>query len=275
MEENNKKSPAKFTITGNPATDAAIISTGVQLISGFFGARRRRKEARRQANAALARQKEQQAILDERIAEYEALTFTNPFLGMENPFEDMTVNQQQARFLQDQSSRQRANVLQSLRSTAGASGIGALAQALVSQGALQTSKISASIGAQEAAIEKAQASQAAKIQQLERTGDVMVQQAESSRRATILGMQQGVMAGVNMNYQQQLMNQAKANQAATQMEINALKSISQLPLEDMLGNTTSTQTTNTTLYGPGDGQSGPPGDMDGDGVPDFVDPDTQ
>ena len=64
----------------------------------------------------------------------------------------------------------------------------------------------------------------------------MVQQAESSRRATILGMQQGVMAGVNMNYQQQLMNQAKANQAATQMELNALKSISQLPLEDMFSN---------------------------------------
>ena len=241
MEEINKKSPVKV-ITGEPTTDAAIISAGVQLISGFFGARRRRKEARRQANEALARQKEQQAILDERIAEYEALTFTNPFLGMENPFEDMTVNQQQAQFLQDQSSRQRANVLQSLRSTAGASGIGALAQALVSQGALQTSKISASIGAQEAAIEKAQAAQAAKIQQLERTGDIMVQQAESSRRATILGMQQGVMAGVNMNYQQQLMNQAKANQAATQMEINALKSLSNLPLEDMFSGNTNNNT---------------------------------
>ena len=120
-----------------------------------------------------------------------------------------------------------------MRGTAGASGIGALAQALVSQGALQTSKISASIGAQEAAIEKAQAAQAAKIQQLERTGDVMVQHAESSRRATILGMQQGVMAGVNMNYQQQLLNQAKANQAANQLEINALKSLSSLPLEDL------------------------------------------
>jgi len=271
MEENNKKSPLKM----DPVVTATLISTGASIISGFFGARRRRREARRQAAAALARQKEQQALLDERIKEYEAITFSNPFLGMENAFEDVTVNQQQAQFLQDQSSRQRANVLQSLRSTAGASGIGALAQALVSQGALQTSKISASIGAQEAAIEKAQAAQAAKIQQLERTGDVMVQQAESSRRATILGMQQGVMAGVNMNYQQQLANQASANQAATQMEINALKSLSDLPLEDMFGNTTNTQTTGTTLYGPGDGQSGPPGDMDGDGIPDFVDPDTQ
>ena len=241
MEEINKQSPVK-TITGDPTTDAAIINAGVQLISGFFGARRRRREARRKAAAALARQKEQQALLDERVAEYEALNFENPFLGMQNPFEDMTVNQQQAQFLQDQSSRQRANVLQSLRGTAGASGIGALAQALVSQGALQTSKISASIGAQEAAIEKAQAAQAAKIQQLERTGDIMVQQAESSRRATILGMQQGVMAGVNMNYQQQLLNQAKANQAANQLEINALKSLSDLPLEDMFSNTANTVT---------------------------------
>ena len=239
----SKESPFKELVTATtaatvaaPAASAvttALISAGATLISGFFGARRRRREAKRAAEAALARQREQQAILDERIAEYEAITFTNPFLGMENPFEDMTVNQQQAQFLQEQSSRQRANVLQSLRSTAGASGIGALAQALVSQGALQTSKISASIGAQEAAIEKAQAAQAAKIQQLERTGDIMVQQAESSRRATILGMQQGVMAGVNMNYQQQLLNQAKANQAANQLEINALKSLSSLPLEDL------------------------------------------
>ena len=243
----SKESPFKT----DPATAAAatkiaapvaasLISAGATLISGFFGARRRRREARRAAEAALARQREQQAILDERIKEYEAITFSNPFLGMENTFEDVTVNQQQAQFLQDQSSRQRANVLQGLRGTAGASGIGALAQALVSQGALQTSKISASIGAQEAAIEKAQATQAAKIQQLERTGDIMVQQAESSRRATILGMQQGVMAGVNMNYQQQLANQASANQAATQMEINALKSISQLPLEDMFSSNNNT-----------------------------------
>ena len=239
MEEINKKSPAKL-ITGDPTVDAAIISTGANIIMSFFGGRRRRREARRKAAEALARQKEQQALLDERIAEYEALDFKNPFIGMENPFEDMTVNQQQAQFLQDQSSRQRANVLQSLRSSAGASGIGALAQALVSQGALQTSKISASIGVQEAAIEKAQAAQAAKIQQLERTGDVMVQQAESSRRATILGMQQGVMAGVNMNYQQQLANQAAANQAATQMEINAFKSISDLPLEEIFSSGNST-----------------------------------
>jgi len=270
MEENKKKSPLKM----DPVVTASLVSAGASLIGGFFAARARRREARRQAAAALARQKEQQALLDERIKEYEALTFTNPFLGIENTFEDVTVNQQQAQFLQDQSSRQRANVLQSLRGSAGASGIGALAQALVSQGALQTSKISASIGVQEAAIEKAQAAQAAKIQQLERTGDVMVQQAESSRRATILGMQQGVMAGVNMNYQQQLANQASANQAATQMEINALKSLSSLPLEDMFGNTTNTQTTGTTLYGPGDGKSGPPGDMDGDGIPDFIDPDS-
>lgn len=230
MEENNKKSPLKAM---DPVVTASLISAGASIIGGFFGGRRRRRESKRRTEEALARQREQQALLDERIAEYEALDFENPFIGMENPFEDMTVNQQQAQFLQDQSSRQRANVLQSLRTSAGASGIGALAQALVSQGALQTSKISASIGQQEAAIEKAQAAQAAKIQQLERTGDIMVQQAESSRRATILGMQQGVMAGVNMNYQQQLANQAAANQAATQMEINALKSISNLPLEEI------------------------------------------
>ena len=41
------------------------------------------------------------------------------------------------------------------------------------------------------------------------------------------------------------------------------------------GNTTNATNTNGVVYSPGDGKSGPLGDMDGDGIPDFIDPDTQ
>ena len=64
----------------------------------------------------------------------------------------------------------------------------------------------------------------------------MVQQAESSRQATILGMNQSVMAGVNANYQQQLLNQQKANAYANQTMINSLSSLATLDLENIGGN---------------------------------------
>jgi len=63
----------------------------------------------------------------------------------------------------------------------------------------------------------------------------MLQQAESSRQATILGMQQGVMAGVNANYQQQLLNQQKANAAANSTMINSLSGLANLDLENFGG----------------------------------------
>jgi len=67
----------------------------------------------------------------------------------------------------------------------------------------------------------------------------MVQQAESSRQATILGMNQSVMAGVNANYQQQLLNQQKANAYANQTMVNSLSSLATLDLENIFAKDTT------------------------------------
>ncbi len=217
---------------------ATIFSAGI----GLFSSSRSRRDDRRRSAEALKRQQEQQARLDEEIEKYRAIEFENPYENIENPFEDLTINQQAAQFQAQQIQQQQANLLQGFRSAAGSSGIAGLAQVLANQGALQTQKASASIAQQEQANQRAAASADLRIQQLQGAGDAMVQQAESSRQATILGMNQSVMAGVNANYQQQLLNQQKANAAASSTMINSLSGLASLDLENFSGGSNSTIT---------------------------------
>lgn len=222
---------------------ATLISAGI----GLFSSSRSRRDARRRSAEALKRQQEQQARLDEEIEKYRAIEFKNPYQNIENPFEDLTVNQQAAKFQAQQIQQQQANLLEGFKGAAGSSGIAGLAQVLANQGALQTQKASASIAQQEQANQRAAASADLRIQQLEGAGDAMVQQAESSRQATILGMNQSVMAGVNANYQRQLQNQQYANAAANKTMINSLSSLATLDLENLGG---STNTQSTSSYAP-------------------------
>jgi hypothetical protein len=147
-------------------------------------------------DAKLEREKQQNA-LDAQKKEYKAMKFENPFSNMENTFEDLTVNQQQAQFQSQQGNQQRANIMQGLKGAAGSSGIAGLAQAMANQGQLQTQQISASIGMQESQNQMASARGAAAIQNAERQGDQWVQQANMDRQATLLGMQMGQTAGAN------------------------------------------------------------------------------
>ena len=210
---------------------ATIISAGI----GLFSSSRSRRDARKRSAEALKRQQEQQAKLDEEIEKYRAIQFENPYQNIENPFEDLTVNQQAAQFQAQQIQQQQANLLEGFKGAAGSSGIGGLAQILANQGALQTQKASASIAQQEQANQKAAASADLRIQQLQGAGDAMVQQAQSSRQATILGMNQSVMAGVNANYQRQQLNQQYANAQANKLAISSLSQLETLDLENLGG----------------------------------------
>ena len=197
-------------------------------IGSLFGRKKRRRE---QAAARKEMEAAKQAYMN--------MKFENPYENIENPFEDLTVNQQAAQFQAQQVQQQQANLLEGFRGAAGSSGIAGLAQVLANQGALQTQKASASIAQQEQANQRAAASADLRIQQMQGTGDAMVQQAESSRQATILGMNQSVMAGVNANYQQQLLNQQKANAYANQTMVNSLSSLATLDLENIFAKDTT------------------------------------
>ena len=189
-----------------------VIGAGVSM----YNANENRKDAELIAGNADTARKAEQAKLDKQKAEYKAMSFTNPFANMENTFEDLTVNQQQAQFQAQQGSQQRANIMQNLRGAAGSSGIAGLAQSLANQGALQTQQISASIGQQESRNQMAAARGASAVQVAQRQGDQWVQQAEMDRQATLLGMQMGQTTGANLAQQQAQANQMNAQIAQQQ-----------------------------------------------------------
>ena len=194
----------------------SIVVGGASAIIGGIQACKNKRDAEAIADQALLDQQEQQAALERQKAEYKAMKFVNPFENMENVYEDLTVNQQQAQFEAQQGAQQRANIMQNLRGAAGASGIAGLAQTLANQGALQTQRISASIGQQEARNQLAAAKGASAIQVAERQGDQWVQQAEMDRQATLLGMQMGQTTGANLAQQQAQANQMNAQIAQSQ-----------------------------------------------------------
>jgi hypothetical protein len=138
----------------------------------------------------IAEQKAAAAEMEANKKAYEQIDTSNTYANLENKFEDITVNQQQAQFEAQQNQQQQANLMNSMNAAAGGSGIAALAQAMANQGQLSAQKASASIGMQEAQNQKLVAQEASKNQQLEAAGEQTSQQREADKQATLLGMSQ-------------------------------------------------------------------------------------
>lgn len=179
-------------------TIATIAMVGIGAAKGISGFIKGRKAKKEQAKA--------QAKLDERMSAYENLDTSNPyadlkneFEGMENTFEDLTVNTQEAEFQRDAFQQSQANIMGSMES--GGQFTAGNIQALAGAGEQAGRKASASIGAQESANEQAAASGAADVQSQtlggrqavgmkKGEGKAMSQQMEADKQATLLGMAQ-------------------------------------------------------------------------------------
>tara|TARA_R110002020_G_scaffold17923_5_gene63423 strand:- start:1935 stop:2792 length:858 start_codon:yes stop_codon:yes gene_type:complete len=209
----------------------AWVAVGTLAVASVYSAYQGGKAADQAAAAAAANnqlaayvagenlkfQKEQQKKLDKQKEVYRQFEFKNPYDNLENVFEDLTVNQQQAEFEAQQGAQQRADILGQFRGAAGGSGIAGLAQSLANQGQVQARQISASIGMQEQQ-NKMLASKAESANQMaERGGDAMVQQAEMDRQATLLGIEMGGAAGANAALQQAYSNQIASGAAQANM----------------------------------------------------------
>ena len=215
----------KYTINRN-------IMPFIQVGLGLLGANRARRaqreaqqKAEQEAQAALERQQAAQLRVDEQRARYLKYQFENPFEGMENPFEDLTVSTKAFDLQKEFAQQQAANVLAGLRGTAGASGIAGLAQGLANQGVIQARTMAADIAKQEAENQRIMAKGTLMFEQLQRSGDAAVQQAESAREATILGMEYGALTGAlgaQQQAQQNLMYQDFAGMQIGQQNIAAL-----------------------------------------------------
>ena len=162
------------------ALGVAVVGGATQMIIAGQGARKR-KEEQRQANMELAKRK----------AAFEGLDTSNPYANLENTYEDLTVNTQQAEFAAQQNAQNQANIMAGMNQAAGGSGVASMAQALANQGQLATQQASASIGAQEAANQKLAAQGEARVQQLQAQGKYQSQQMERRKVGDLLGMAQG------------------------------------------------------------------------------------
>jgi len=200
------------------------------LVSGLFSSSKASKSAS-QANALAAENTRMQnelareALKDQRIESaklekqkdvYRNMEFTNPYENLENVYEDLTVNQDQANFQNQMFQQSQANTMQGLRGAAGSSGIAGLAQAMANQGQLASQQASLSIGRQERANEMARLGEAKSNDMAFRTGEASVEEREMNRQSTLLGMQMGQLSGANSAVMQSQQNQmaAGANQAS-------------------------------------------------------------
>lgn len=161
-------------------TVAAVISLGVgvaKAIDGGIKAKKAKEDA-----------KEAQKELDKQKNAFSRLDTSNPYLGMENTMDDLTVNTQQAEFQAEQSAQNRANIMQSMKGAAGGSGIAALAQSMANQGSLDAQKASASIGIQEARNKMAAANEGSRLQTQERQGEIMSRNMKKGKVESLMGM---------------------------------------------------------------------------------------
>lgn len=183
---------------------------------------------RQQMEDNKAYREEQQARVDAQKQQYKAFEFTNPFEGMENVFEDVTVSQEAARFQMEQGRQQRANIMASLSGAAGASGIAGLAQSLAQQGTMQARQVSADIAQQEATNQRLIAQGASQADMLERQGAAAVQGARFGRESTMYAGELGELAGARAAEQAAFGNQMGAlgmgasNAASRQASTNQL-----------------------------------------------------
>ena len=180
-----------------------LISAGVNVLGSIFGASRANKAKRR----AEADERIRRAEMDRLKNIYSNIDTSNPFLNMENTMEDLTINQQAAQFQSQQFQQSQANILNTLRSSAGGSGIASLAQSLAQQGQLAAQRSAADIGLQESRNRALTAQQAARIQQQERRGELISRQQQRDQAGTLLGMSQSEVAAARN--QAQMAQQAK------------------------------------------------------------------
>ena len=137
------------------------------------------------------------------LKDFQTRDISNPYEDLENTFEDLTVNTQQAEFEARQNQQAQADIMGNLQGAAGSSGIAGLAQAMANKSTQDAARASASIGQQESRNEAMRAQGAASVQSQRAAGEASRQQRELARDEAILGMRMGETAA-----QQDRLNQS-------------------------------------------------------------------
>jgi len=169
----------------------AIVAGSVAATKIGVGAHQKSKAKDRQADAKVQMEKDKEKYMNAPI--------TNPYEGMENTMEDLTVDTQAADFAAQKSEQARADIMGGMSAAAGSSGIAALAQTMANTANQEAQAASASIASQEAANQKAERGEAGNIQELQAKGQAQVDNLKRDRMATQLGMSQAELQAEGQN----------------------------------------------------------------------------
>ena len=123
--------------------------------------------------AAKKRQAAAKEKMEKEMDEYMNQEVKNPYEGMENTMEDLTVDTQAAEFTAQKQEQARADIMQGMQGAAGGSGIAALAQTMANQASQDAQAASASIATQEKANQDAERAAAGNIQDQKIQGDII------------------------------------------------------------------------------------------------------
>ena len=145
-------------------------------------------------SAAKKRQDAAREQMEADMEEYMNQEVKNPYEGMENTMEDLTVNTQAADFAAQKSEQARVDIMDSMSGAAGGSGIAALAQSMANQASQEAQAASATIASQEKANQDAERAEAGNIQDQQIQGDIMVQNIKDQKMGTKIGMSQAEVA---------------------------------------------------------------------------------
>ena len=181
-----------------PAPLYLLAGAGLTLARNAFQAPERRQ-----------RMRESQADFEFAKRQYMSQDLSNPMLGLENAYEDLTVNTLEADFIREQQDQNLADTMDTLRSSAGGSGISSLAQSMLNvqnQNAIQNA---ARIGGQEARNNMLRAQGAMTNQMSERQGEMYSRGLKRNQFATEYGIAQNDLqsaiaernAAINSNFQ--------------------------------------------------------------------------
>ena len=206
-----------FAVVAIVGASLAVAGGAARLGVSLAGRRNRINEQK----AAIAEQAKMKKEYENIDTSNLAAGFKNPYQNLENTFEDLTVNQQQAQFESQQFQQSQANIMQNLQGAAGGSGIAGLAQTLANQGILNAQRSSASIGMQESQNQRMAAQQAARNQAMEAGGEMTAQQIrlqgaaqarslEYDKTSTLFGMSQQRLASANEARRQAAQDQMSA-----------------------------------------------------------------
>ena len=169
---------------------AGLIKGGIQglagIAGGIIGSGARKRE-----------QRKAQQEFNTNKARMEGADTSNLYKNQENVYEDLTVNTQQADFVNQQQQAGMANTMNKLQGAAGGSGIAALAQSMAGQQSQNAQAASVSIGNQEASNQSAERQMAGQLQSNEIQGDYMSRAAEKDKTDTLLGMSQQRLGAAN------------------------------------------------------------------------------